>query len=372
MEAWILTVVALVAAGVLSWLFIQTRRQLDQQADEASQLREGLLDAVDDSLLVLDSNQLILCANSAAKMLLGSDIVSKKLIEVLPHSEIQALTQDAQIVRGESVERQIEFDRRILNVRAVMIQNEHRNIEVLALRDVTEIQRLERARREMVSNISHELSTPITSIGLMADTLLNSVIKEKPKRLRKMTADIRREVDTLTQLVQEMRDLSLIESGQMPVRLTPTDLLSVIQASVEPMLPLAENKNQSINVNIPDAINVLADETQLQRAIKNIVHNAVKFSPEGANIDVCTTTNTEEAIISVKDQGPGIPANDLPRIFERFFQVDRARRGGTGLGLAIVRHIVLAHGGRVWVESVEGHGATFYIALVLSESQASL
>jgi two-component system phosphate regulon sensor histidine kinase PhoR len=367
MVAWVITIVALIAVGLLIRLVVQTRRQLDLQVDEANQLRDSLLNAVDDALLVLDSDQRILFVNSAAEMLLGPELIGKNLIEVLPHSEIEALTQDAQIVRGESVERRIEFERQILNARAIMLQSQHRKIEVLALRDVTEIQRLERARREMVSNISHELSTPITSIGLMADTLLNSAIKQKPKKVRKMTADIRREVDTLTQLVQEMRDLSLIESGQMPVRLTPTDLLSVVQSSVVPMLTLAENKNQIVTLTVPENISVLADETQLQRAIKNIVHNAIKFSPEGGQILVAASTNGDEAIISVKDQGPGIPANDLPRIFERFFQVDRARRGGTGLGLAIVRHIVLAHGGRVWAESVEGLGAIFYIALVLAE-----
>lgn len=372
MTPWIITIAALIAAGVLLWLFVQTRRQRDRQADEAAQLRESLLNAVDDALLVVDADQRILFVNSAAETLLGLELAGKKLLNVLPHSELEALTQDAQIVRGESVERRIEFDRQILNARAIMMQNNLHKIEVLALRDVTEMQRLERARREMVSNISHELSTPITSIGLMVDTLLNDTIKQKPKRVRKMTTDIRREVDTLAQLVQEMRDLSLIESGQMPVRLTDTDLLSVVRASVNPMLPLAENKYQTVNLAVPEQISILADETQLQRAIKNIVHNAIKFSPEGGQIFVDATTNSEEAIISVKDQGPGIPANDLPRIFERFFQVDRARRGGTGLGLAIVRHIVLAHGGRVWAESSEGQGATFYIALVLSEPQNDL
>jgi two-component system sensor histidine kinase VicK len=112
---------------------------------------------------------------------------------------------------------------------------------------------------------------------------------------------------------------------------------------------------------------VLADEVQLQRAVKNIVHNAVKYSPAGSKIEISATTNGDEAVIAVRDHGPGIPRDDLERIFERFFQVDRSRRSGTGLGLAIVRHIVLAHGGRVWVESDEGHGATFYISLVLAE-----
>jgi two-component system phosphate regulon sensor histidine kinase PhoR len=239
---------------------------------------------------------------------------------------------------------------------------------VLTLRDVTELQRLERSRREMVFNISHELSTPITAIGLLADTLLNVAEKEKPRRLRKMAKDIRRETDTLTQLVQEMRDLSLIESGQMPVRLTASNLLSIVQSSIEPLLTLVESKNQTIDMAVPEDVYVLADELQIQRAIKNILHNAVKFTPEGGQIRIVATRHDNEAVLAVSDDGPGIPVDDLPRVFERFFQVDRSRREGTGLGLAIVRHIVMAHGGRTWVESVEGEGSTFYIALALAEA----
>jgi len=368
MLAWIVALGAVIAAGVLGWWWWQARQLLADQQRELTLTREGLLNVVDDGLLILDSEQRIRFANSVAEALLGQNLIGNKLAAVIYHTELEALLQDAHIVRGEGVERRIEFGKYILHARAIVLRDGETVFVALTLRDVTEIQRLERARREMVSNISHELSTPITAIGLLADTLLNSAIKEKPKKTRKMAADIRREVDTLTQLVQEMRDLSLIESGQMPVRLTPTNLFCVVQASVEPLLPLAENKSQVIQVVVPENISVLADNLQIQRAIKNIVHNAVKFSPEQSQIVVSARVNGDEAIIAVKDEGPGIPSDDLPRIFERFFQVDRARRSGTGLGLAIVRHIVMAHGGHVWVESKEGQGATFYIALVLAES----
>ena len=243
-------------------------------------------------------------------------------------------------------------------------------LTVLTLHDVTELEHLERARREMVANITHELSHPITAIGLLAETLLNVAEQEKPKRIRKMAKNILREANTLTQLVQEMRDLSLIESGQMPIRLTPTPLDAVVNAAVEQLYTLAENKAQTVAVHVPPEITVLADAEQMQRALKNILHNAIKFSPSKAQITITATADDNEAIIAVQDNGPGIPQEDLARIFERFFQVDRVRRGGTGLGLAIVRHIVRAHGGRVWAESTEGEGATFYIALALAEAPA--
>ncbi|HML22619.1 MAG TPA: PAS domain-containing sensor histidine kinase [Aggregatilinea sp.] len=376
--AWVLAVAGLAAAGVAGWKWYHLQQQAAAYAStcaslklsltRSEQLRDGLLKVIDDAVLVLDERQSVVLANEKAAELSGSDPMGKLLSETLRHPELEMLSQDARIVGGgEGVERRIEYGHLILNARAVVVQNDDRSLEILTLRDVTEFQRLERARREMVSNISHELSTPITTIGLLADTLYESAVKEKPKRVRKMTADIRREVDTLTQLVQEMRDLALIESGQMPVRLTPCDLMEIVQGTVDQLLPLVENKQQAITVDVPENICVLADDLQIRRALKNIIHNAVKFTPELGQIEVRATTSADEAIIMVKDSGPGIPSEDLPRLFERFFQVDRARSTGTGLGLAIVRHIVLAHGGRTWAESAPGEGATFFVSLALSE-----
>jgi two-component system phosphate regulon sensor histidine kinase PhoR len=381
MTAWIIAGLALVATGVLAWMLRQARSRihvierekaqlletLTSQITRVEQLRDGLFKAVDDVLLVLDAEQQILFANPAAESLLGQNLVGETLAQAIPQPDLETLIQDAQIVRGEGMERRIELDKHIFHARAIASSNEHYPFEILTLRDVTQIQRLERARREMVSNITHELSTPITTIGLLADTLLNLAEQGKTKKTRKMAKDIHREVDTMTQLVQEIRDLSLIESGQMPVRLTPTDLRTIVQASVEPLLTLAENRAQAIDLAVPEGIFVLADDQQIRRAIKNIVHNAVKFTPESGRIQITTTVNEEEAVIAVKDNGPGISSDDLLRIFERFYQIDRARREGTGLGLAIVRHIVMAHGGRAWAESVEGQGATFYIALALAD-----
>jgi len=331
--------------------------------------QDGILRAVDEAVFVLDGEQRILLANPAAETMFGPAPIGRALIQVVDSPQLVELVQAARLVRGEGMERRVELGAQLLDARVITLQDGAESIQVLALRDVTELQRLERARREMVSNVSHELSTPITAIGLLADTLIEMADKEKPKRVRKMAADIKREADTLSQLVQEMRDLSLIESGQMPIRLTPTRLLDVAKASVEPLEALAEGKQQEITIDVPDDLTILADSFQLQRALKNILHNAVKYAPVEGEIVVSATTSGEEAILSVKDNGPGIARDDLPRIFERFYQADRARRSGTGLGLAIVRHIVLAHGGRVWAESTPGEGATFYIALALAQSK---
>lgn len=377
----IMAVLALgIGAGLVLALALAYRRVKDLESQLAAAERsrqadlqrlrwqqEGILKAVDEAVLVLDAQRLILTANPAAEALLGSKLAGESLIQVVDSPALVELVQSALLVRGEAMERRVESGQRMLHARAVALQHDGDQLSVLTLRDVTEIQRLERARREMVSNISHELSTPITAIGLLADTLFDSAEKEKPKRLRKMAGDIKREVDTLTQLVQEMRDLSLIESGQMPIRLTPAPLLDIVQASVKPLEALAEGKQQIIEVNVPGDITVLADSYQLQRALKNILHNAVKYAPRQGQIDITATVSGDEAIVAVQDDGPGIASGDLPRIFERFYQADRARRTGTGLGLAIVRHILKAHGGRVWAESTEGEGATFFLAMALAE-----
>ncbi|MCC6801115.1 MAG: hypothetical protein IT325_13450 [Anaerolineae bacterium] len=377
-----ITVLALaLAAGLLAALALAFRRvralerqiaagsPLHAEAERVLQRQEAVLKAVDEAVLVLDPPPIIFNANPAAEALFGRAAAGEALIQVVDSPALVELVEAARLVRGEGMERRVEFGQRILHARAVTLPGSGDQGVVLTLRDVTEMQRLERARRELVSNVSHELSTPITAIGLLADTLLDIADREKPKRLRKMVGDIKREVDTLTQLVQEMRDLSLIESGQMPVRLTPTRLLDTVQESVKPLEALAESKRQTIDVTVPDDLIVLADSFQLQRALKNILHNAVKYAPERGEIEVSASRSGDEAIIAVRDDGPGIAREDLPRIFERFYQADRARRSGTGLGLAIVRHIVLAHGGRVWAESAEGEGATFFLALALAQPE---
>lgn len=380
---WLIAGIATLTAGILAGLWLRIRvecrtlqqehkaehEKLQTQLARAHQLRTGILTAVDDAILVLDAQQKILYANPTAESLVGQNLTGETLIGALRHPELETLIDDAKILQGDNVERRVEMERRILRAHAIAVEQDNITIEVLTLRDVTELQQLERARRDMVSNITHELSHPITNIALLSDTLINVAEKEKPKRIRKMAKDIRIEADQLTQLVAEMRDLSLIESGQMPIRLMPIELRPVIDAAVNQLAPLAENKEQTVAVAVNGDHRVLADDNQLQRAIKNILHNAIKFSPPNREVRISATPKDNEIIIAVQDRGPGIPSEDLPRIFERFYQVDRARRDGTGLGLAIVRHIVRAHGGRTWAESTEGEGATFYIAIALGDAE---
>ncbi|MBL1134015.1 MAG: PAS domain S-box protein [Chloroflexi bacterium] len=351
------------------------RQGISDQLQEAIVLRDAMLKIVDDAVLVMNQKHQILHVNPAAEKLLGTNLVGKTLIRATQDHEMEAILDEAREATDEIPEQLVDLDGKMLRVRAFISEtepNEHTPLELMTMRDMTEMVRLGRARREMVANISHELRTPITSIGLLVDTLLNGAI-EKPRRSKKMLVDIRREVDTLTQLVEEMRYLSRIESGQMPIKLLPTPLEEIIQGSIEPLQPIAERKNQHIIVESVPHVCVLADLTHSQRVLKNIVHNAHKFTREGGEIRVSAITNAEEVTIRVTDNGPGISSDDLPRIFERFYQASpsRSRGDGTGLGLAIARHIIIAHGGKIWAESKEGQGATFSFTLPLVEEAAS-
>jgi two-component system phosphate regulon sensor histidine kinase PhoR len=172
-------------------------------------------------------------------------------------------------------------------------------------------------------------------------------------------------VQTLSQLSQEMMDLSQIESGQVLLKLLPVPMAPLVEHAVQLLRPQAELKGQSLMLHVPEDLIALADEQQVARVIGNLVHNAIKFAPENGMIRVeVAAIGPEDLQVCVTDNGSGIPLAEQARIFERFYKADRARsRGGTGLGLAIARHIVEGHGGRIWVESVPGQGATFCFTL---------
>ncbi|MFP4320892.1 MAG: sensor histidine kinase [Anaerolineales bacterium] len=346
------------------------QRQATSQYRQALQLRDSLFNAITDGVLLLDENQRIVLMNQAAETLLDGNLTGETLIVATRHYELDTLVQNARLDDQDTNEKQIELNEYMIRARVFPIQTMDGRLSILILRDETMLRRLSRARRDMVANISHELRTPITTISLLVDTLLGGAM-DKKKNMRKMLKDIQRETATLTQLVQEMRDLSLIESGQMPVKLTASSLSSIVYDGIDSLASLAENKEQTLQIDIPEALVVLADANQLQRVLKNIVHNAIKFTPIGGTIRVWAEIGTadDEVQLGIQDTGPGIAKENLDRIFERFFQENRARSDGTGLGLAIARHIILAHGGRIWAISAPNAGTCFYFTVPLEVNQ---
>jgi len=236
----------------------------------------------------------------------------------------------------------------------------------LVLEDVSELRRLQRIRAEFIDNLSHELRTPLTTISLLAETAGRDAESASP-RLRERIAKIEVETGHLIQMVNELLDLSKIESGTAALLLDDVDLVDVARANTERLRPFAERQGLRLALELPDHVPpVRGDEDRLGQVLINLLHNAVKFSPNGGEIVVGVREDEGEVVVWVRDPGIGVPRADIARIFERFYKVDRARvrgRGGTGLGLSIARHVVEMHGGRIWVESEEGEGSTFSFAV---------
>lgn len=249
---------------------------------------------------------------------------------------------------------------------------------LLLFQNLTRQKYLETIRRDFISNISHELRTPLASLKALTETLQDGAL-EDAAAARRFLQLIQAEVDALSQMVTELLELSRLESGRIPLKMQPISPREILQTALERLRVQAERAGLTINLetsgNLPL---VLADPQRLEQVIVNLLHNAIKFTPAGGQIILGarqsqlselnlaqfqseTENVTTGTLFYVKDTGQGIPAHELSRIFERFYKIDRARSGsGTGLGLAIARHTVEAHGGKIWAESIEGKGSTFY------------
>lgn len=254
----------------------------------------------------------------------------------------------------------------------------------IVIEDLTELRRLERARRDFIANISHELRTPLASVRLLAETLEEAIDTDR-EQAQIFVEKIENEIQHLTALVSETLDLSRIESGQMPLVIEPVEAEQLVREVMARMLPLAQRHRVTLHTDLDQGKTlVAADSKQIIRVLVNLVHNAIKFTPSGGIVVIGTHLQEggNAQGFFVRDTGIGIPPEDLPRIFERFYKVNRARSkadfigpggAGSGLGLAIARHVVEAHGGRIKVESTVGKGSTFTFTLpVLQHSPESL
>lgn len=236
----------------------------------------------------------------------------------------------------------------------------------IVLEDVTELRRLQQIRAEFIDNLSHELRTPLSTVSLLAETLARDAeTADVPPRMRDRIAKVEVETGHLVQMVNELLDLARIEGGTQLQLADDVDLALLAASSVERLRLFAERQGVELSVRAQPVPAVRGDEERLGQVFVNLVHNAVKFSPDGGEVVVEVREAGGEVVASVADHGIGISKVDRARIFERFYKADRARvrGGGTGLGLAIARHVVERHGGRIWVESEEGRGSTFSFAI---------
>ncbi len=332
-------------------------------------------DGVDDVLPVgvvhLDPNRLIDRANPRAYALLGfapGRLVGRTVMEAFLDARIEELVDGLPEGGSATGETRVgDGDTHIVIVRA------HRTPELgtlLVLEDVTELRRLEQIRSEFIDNVSHELRTPLSTVLLLAETLARDAERaDVPPRMKERIVKVEVETGHLVQMVNELLDLARIEGGTQLTLDDDIDLGRLAEASVERLRLFAERQNVTLVTEVrPDMPPVRGDEARLGQVFVNLVHNAVKFSPDGGEVRVDVHRDGGDAIASVIDHGIGISATDRARIFERFYKADRARvrGGGTGLGLSIARHVVEGHGGRIWVESEKGQGSTFSFSVPLS------
>ena len=327
---------------------------------------ELMMDNVADAIFVVNRHSEITKVNDTASRMfnLGRDVVGRTFIEAIRDHEFDALIKKC-LATGTRQESNVEIrpSRRFYGVTVTPPPNE--SGAVVVVRDLTEIKRLERVRQDFVANISHELRTPLASLKLLAETLKGGAVDD-PAVAADFLNRIEVETDKLTQMVRELGELSRIESGEAPLAKKPVDLPSFIDAIVKRMKPQADRAELAITVDVPPNLRpVPADPDRIEQVMVNLIHNAIKFTPAGGRIAISAVPKSGNSVeISVKDTGVGISAEDLPRIFERFYKADKSRGGGgTGLGLAIAKHIVQAHGGEIRAESIPGYGSTFYFTL---------
>jgi two-component system phosphate regulon sensor histidine kinase PhoR len=385
-------------------------------------LFRAAISALDTGLIVVDQERQIRYVNQQAATLLGIEndaALGEGLITLVRDYQADTLVQEV-IRDGEAREIVLQqtIGGRTLRLRTRLLDAPELRGAVLLIRDVTQLSILERARRDMVANVSHELRTPLASVKLLVETLQSD---PPPAIAERMLNQMAQEVDAVTQLVDELHELSQIESGRVALQLAPTALAPVAQRAIERIRPQAERKTLRISAEVSDRLPpVLMDASRIGQVLLNLLHNAIKFTPSGGCINIRASVFTiapeqpksgyierrfdREALedpaderrqrvpalsqqgrptmnipqplgpgdwmlITVVDSGVGIPRAELPRIFERFYKVDRARTrnaGGTGLGLAIAKHLVEGHGGRMWAQSEEGAGSTFYFVLPLA------
>ncbi len=401
MESWLVAIGCVIALAVAASLAIRARRVVARvravagaasTADAVSVVgalrsqnnaleeelaadrhdHDLLIEALAQGVLSVDRGLRIVGANSAAHTFVGRPggaLIGRTLIEAFLDVHVEAIARTA-MDQGSSTGEigRTESEGRRLLVRA---RRSSSGGAWLVLDDVSELRRLQQIRTEFIDNLTHELRTPLTTVSLLAETLTREADVAGdaiPAKMRDRIGKIEVETGHLVQMVSELLDLSRIESGGTLQVVDLVDMGQVATESTERLRLFADRQGVTLRVEVaPTLPPVLGDAARLAQVYVNLLHNAVKFSPDGGDVTVTVAVDAGRVVSAVADHGVGIPPAAQARIFERFYKVDRARvrgeTGGTGLGLAIARHIIEQHGGTIWVESVEGAGSVFRFAL---------
>ncbi len=347
----------------------RARREQESELAQQAALLAALNHVATDGLIVLNKYGRVISLNEVARsFLLLARGMGEPMNEIVWGPDLQSLIDQVLNQRADSLEQIVTRGERAFAVRVQAVSGAGDTRVLLRLDEVTELQRLGRARREFVANISHELRTPVTSLQLLVETMNDETLNDRTF-LARLLDKMHLQIGLLRQLTDELMELALIESGQAPLKLMETDAADLIHHAADALRPQADRKNIRLDVMVAPEIRVLADAQGIRKVLGNLIHNAIKFTNTGGHIKVEAVRQNDDVQFSISDTGIGIPARDLPRVFERFYKVDRARtreageRRSTGLGLAIAKHTIEAHGGKIWAESIEGKGSVFFFTL---------
>ena len=338
--------------------------------------QQTLFNSMIEGVLLTDTEGRVLLVNESLRQLLSfrADLRGSTLEKAFGLPGLSALAQRLKTEKNISdaeLEVPGESPRSLQINAAVIIDNGREQGEIFVFHDVTRLKQLENIRKEFVANVSHELRTPLSLIRGFSETLLDGA-KDNSELNTRFLQKIDKQSHRLLFLIEDLLSISQLESGQIALELQPIQLRELAQRVLDDLAAPAADRQVTLQNAISESISVKADASRLQQVFFNLAENAIKYGKLGGNVRVEARQSAPGRIeISVTDDGPGIPVASQPRIFERFYRVDRARSretGGTGLGLSIVKHIVQAHGGEVWVRSEPGHGAAFFFTLPLAKS----
>lgn len=363
-------------AGALNHMSNEIKNKVGKILHEEAKMEAVVSSMFEGVMLINEKGQILMMNPSLRKLfLIDSPPEGKRPIEVLRNNKIQDIT-DSIIKTRQRLAAEVNLpglpeEKAILINGAPIIKDEQMQGAILVFHDITELRRLERVRQDFVANVSHELRTPLSNIKGYAETLLHGALKDE-KNSREFTEVIYRESDRLAKIIDDLLDIARIESGKMHMVFLPIDAGPLVKKVYEVLKKSAIDKSIGIELAIPDDLpKILADEGRLAQVLINMLDNAIKYTLEHGSVKITVSMAGNFVQFNITDTGVGIPEKDVPRIFERFYRVDKARSrelGGTGLGLSIVKHLVQAHGGEVWVKSMLGKGSTFSFTIPIANS----
>jgi len=348
-----------------------THQQIEVLTAERNQAT-AVLESMAEGVIALDPQGRVVLINPSAGILLGlvpGTATGQSVFELVRQAEIQALVRDV-LPQGARMTRDVTVfqpTERILRVHGVPCQPSGPSgpRAVFIIQDVTELHRYEQLRREFVANVSHELKSPLTSIQGLTEALLEGALDDA-KSNRRFVQLIDEDAARLSGLIDDLLTLSQIESQAIPLQLASVNLPALVESITTSLQLQVVRRRLTVTTDLPPGLTVSADPDRLRQALFNLLDNAVKYNTEGGRITVAGGQEEGWVRLTISDTGIGIPTQDLPRIFERFYRVDKARSrelGGTGLGLSIVKHVVEAHNGTIAVESQLHQGSTFTLRL---------